>query len=178
MTTWFTGKGDDGNSTDFASPERESKASLLFEALGDLDETVSLIGVCRSKVVDDVGKVLFAVQENLFTVQAELAGSDMRLSEAEVREVEVLIQEMGATIPNITTFLIPGDSETEAHLDHARTVVRRAERSLVRLKESGSDRVSSASLAYLNRLSSLLYLLARLEAHKCGINEKAPSYTK
>lgn len=182
---FFTGKGDGGTTTDFAAAKRESKASQLFEALGALDETVSAIGICRAKVrqgstlterLNLDAELLLSLQQNLFTIQAELAGSDKKLGDEKVRELEAQIAELGRTLPEIRSFLIPGESELGALFDLARTVARRAERELVRLKEQGSDRAGASALAYMNRLSSILYVLARREASKSGINEGSPTY--
>jgi len=199
MTTFYTGRGDDGSTTDFTNPRRESKAGFLYEALGTLDELVSLLGGVRAKLStgqesadarvrpspsaaasslgsDPSPDALLAVQEAIFIIQAEVADSPKRLGEEHVRWLEERIGEIGAVLPEIRTFFIPGEDEGAAMLDLARTVARRAERALVRLHEEGERPLCPPVLAYMNRLSSLLYVMARQRAHAAGKTEQRPSY--
>ncbi len=92
--------------------------------------------------------------------------------------MEKKIDEIEHALPAISTFFVSGGTELGALLDYARTVARRAERRVVTVSpvESSKNKISKYSLAYLNRLSSLLYALARLTNHKAGIKEQAPSY--
>lgn len=178
MPKYYTGKGDDGTTIFFGCKERFLKSGVRAEALGTLDELNSLVGLCRAKMVDDKGsaKLLFSVQEALFVAQAEVAGSEKKLQGKHVRALEKAIEKIAVKLPEIKSFLIPGSSEMSALYDVVRTVARRAERSVVGVKESGEVAVGKQLLAYLNRLSSLFYVLARLEAEKHGINERRPSY--
>lgn len=183
--TFFTGKGDTGTSTVFGASrgERISKSSPIFEALGQLDELNSVIGWCKVAcedfmVLDVPGRdVLHTVQNHLFTIQAEIAGASKTVHLQAVTELESLVDTIEHILPEVTSFLVAGGTELSARLDIARTVARRAERQLVVLQEFDAARVSPVALSYLNRLSSLLYALIRLENHTAGIEEKAPSYT-
>ncbi len=182
----FTGKGDDGSTYFFGSKERFGKDTPLVEALGTLDELNSLLGLIRaelttiatgggpssSAIVDEI----LAVQQNLFIIQAELAGADKHIEESKVKKMEQRIGEIEAKLPPITTFFIPGANTESAWLDFARTVARRAERRVVALNLEPKV-PSKWTLAYLNRLSSLLYALARLLAQEAGGIEDKPSYT-
>ena len=130
--------------------------------------------------------IIQEMQENLFIIQAEIAGAEKIIGEEKIREAEDLIAGIEKEIPPITSFIIPGVSIESAELDFARTLVRQAERRVVAVAEEshsaeasrdkGWPKISSNTLAYLNRLSSLLYALARLSAHKSGIIEGSPSY--
>ena len=173
----YTRKGDDGKTSAFACDQRFSKSSAIAEALGSLDETNSYFGLVKAKTADkELKKTLHSIQENLFIIQAEVAGADKTVGEEKVREMEDIIADIEKEISPITSFIIPGTSAESAELDFARTLVRQAERRVVAVSEEGLVKISANSLAYLNRLSSLLYALARLSAHKSGINEQSPSY--
>jgi len=182
----FTGKGDGGTTKTFDSKpgERISKASSISEALGTLDELNSFLGLCKvesEKTDFKVSGISFrdithAIQENLFIIQAELAGADKTIIEERLRECEAYIYDAEKELPPITTFFISGGTELASRFDVARTLARRAERRVVAVCESGEREVGEWSRAYLNRLSSLLYVLARLSNHKSGISEKSPHY--
>ena len=177
----YTGKGDDGSTYFFGSKERFGKDTPLVEALGTLDELNSLLGFVRARIRGRTLKgpqgptskaIIEDVQQNLFIIQAELAGADKKIEESKVREMEKLIGEIENKLPPIKTFFIPGANEESALLDFARTVSRRAERRVVALEK----KPTKFTLAYLNRLSSLLYALARLQGKKGGKVEKRPTY--
>jgi len=167
----YTGKGDDGTTYFFGSKERFGKDTPLVEALGTLDELNSLLGFVRAKIKQNK-KVIEDVQQDLFIIQAELARADKKIEESKVRDMEKLIGEIENKLPPIKTFFVPGANEESALLDFARTVSRRAERRVVALEKKPSQ----FTLAYLNRLSSLLYALARLQGQKGGKVEKKPTY--
>ena len=175
----YTRRGDDGRSGLFGTKERWPKASLLYEALGTVDELNSLLGVCRSKAQTLSGSIKVAaeiklVQERLFVIQAELAGADKTLTAERVIELEQVIAEVESLITNPHAFVIPGATEFSALCDYARAVARRAERAVIR---AGTLRqVSLQSKAYLNRLSSFLYALARYGAKIEGASEDSPTY--
>ena len=114
------------------------------------------------------------VQHNLFIVQAEIAGADKSLIKVRVDELECAINDIEALIANPHSFVLPGATELSAMLDYARAVSRRAERTVV--AAHGVRPVSPTTAAYLNRLSSLLYALARYAATEAGVKECAPLY--
>lgn len=180
----YTGKGDNGTSKLFTTPsgERLAKTHPVFEALGTVDELNSFLGVLKVKSKDfyikdgfSVEKIIHEVQENLFMVQAELAGSDMSIGEDKLKKCEEIISDIEAMMPPIKTFFISGGTELAALSDFARTITRRAERSVLRAKEN-SINISPNTCAYVNRLSSLFYALARLANHQAGAEELNPSY--
>ncbi|HWU24541.1 MAG TPA: cob(I)yrinic acid a,c-diamide adenosyltransferase [Candidatus Paceibacterota bacterium] len=190
----YTGKGDGGTTKTFdAQPGvRISKASELPEALGTLDELNSFVGL--AKVIAASGtdpkvptsasatrtrstsSVLADVQETLFIVQAEIAGAPKKVGKAKVTQVEVIINTIEQQMPPITTFTVAGGTELSATLDVARTLARRAERRVVGVEELGLRKVSPSTKAYLNRLSSLLFALARFANESAGIARQAPKY--
>ncbi len=181
----YTGKGDKGTSKLFNSKdgERVSKSDDVFEALGSLDELNSFLGLCRAYVSDanytlDSQRffdIVFKLQQDLFIVQAELAGASMSIDSQKVEYLEWVTNTAEKLMPPITTFFIPGASKLGAYFDTARTISRRVERAVIRAKEGGVS-VSDFSLAYLNRLPSALYALARLSNHFSGITETPPTY--
>ena len=186
----FTGKGDGGTTKVFGcDQQRISKSSELPEALGTLDELNSFLGLCkvRAKQVQDSGVTLEGVelhtsgiirdvQETLFIVQAEAAGADKRVGEEKVKHLELIVNTIEKEIPPIKSFSIAGGTELSALLDVARTLARRSERRLVGVHEAKIREVGEHTRAYMNRLSSLLFALARLANHKSGIAEENPSY--
>jgi cob(I)alamin adenosyltransferase len=183
----YTGKGDAGTTKlfDSKSGERVSKSAPIFDALGTLDECNSVVGLCKALSLKGAlvcsgvvcSDILHQVQDHLFTIQAEVAGAEKRITPEGMEVLERTIAAVEAELPEIRSFFIPGSSELSAYFDLARTVARRAERSVVSLHESKAREMSKESLAYLNRLSSLLYALARYVAHTQGVAEQAPTYS-
>lgn len=185
----YTGKGDGGTTKVFDSEERISKASALPECLGTLDELNSYVGFAKVRATGDTdpeitvdgaaqktSAILREVQEQLFMVQAEVAGADKRVAEGKVKWEEGIIHAIEAVLPPITTFTLAGGTELSAILDVARTLSRRAERRVVGLEDLGLRTLASHTKAFMNRLSSLLFALARLANEHEGIERETPSY--
>ncbi len=183
----YTRKGDDGTTKTFGCDQRISKSSAIAEALGTLDEVNSFLGIVKMKAsqqtsvevgvgMKDLAGIIHQVQENLFIIQAEVAGAGKTISESSVKDIENTVDVIEKSLPPIKTFFISGGTELAAKLDFARTLARRAERRVVAVSEENLVKVSPLTLAYLNRLSSLLYALARLSNHLSGINEQSPRY--
>ncbi len=182
----FTGKGDDGTTKVFDCDQRISKNSAMAEALGALDEVNSFLGVCKIQSKEQnyyVGieypsfeHIVHTLQEGLFVVQAELAGADKTIKEERVKDMEDWINAAEKEMPPITTFFISGGTDLATSFDIARTLARRAERRVVEVNDVGERKIGKQTLAFLNRLSSVLYALARLSNHKFGIKESAPKY--
>ena len=172
----YTKKGDEGKTQIFGCDQKLSKSSAIVEALGNLDEINSFLGIIKSKIEGEEKKVIHQIQENLFIIQAEVAGADKHIAEDKILEIEDLIGKIEKELPPIKTFFISGATEVSANFDFARTMVRRAERRVVAVADEGLVKISSETLAYLNRLSSLFYAFARHSAYKSGINESAPTY--
>ena len=184
----YTRKGDSGTTKTLHCDQRLSKSSAIAEALGAVDELNSWLGFCRARCQGEslpVGQgltlgladLLLGVQQNLFIIQAELAGSpDKTITADKIEQLEKVIDEIEKKLPPIKSFFIPGATANGALLDYARTVARRAERRVVMVVEEKKISIGEFSLTYLNRLSSLLYALARLANHQSGIKEQAPDY--
>ena len=183
----YTRKGDKGTTKTFGCDQRISKSSVIAEALGSLDEINSFLGLCKVKAGEKdqalnlqkglaLMNILHDVQKNLFIIQAELAGASMSIGEEKVKEIEIFIDSIEKELPPIKTFFISGGTELAVLFDTARTISRRAERRVVGVTEEGKTPINQFTLAYLNRLSSLLYALARLANYKAGIKEEGPDY--
>ncbi|MDP1706971.1 MAG: cob(I)yrinic acid a,c-diamide adenosyltransferase [bacterium] len=175
----FTGKGDSGTTTAFGcNQQRISKSSELPEALGALDELNAFIGFVKMRAADSerIGGILRETQENLFIVQAQIAGADKKLKDGTVEKVSEIVNAIEKEIPLLKGFSIAGGTELSALLDVARTLARRAERRVIAVKELHLRELAPETLAYLNRLSSLLFALARLANHLAGVAEVVPHY--
>lgn len=178
----YTKKGDDGRTELFACKKRLAKNSPVIEALGAIDELNSLLGLCKVKAnknpVITGGKsfvnIIEAIQQNLFIIQAELGGSDKKIENQKIDEMERIIDAIEKELPPIKTFVLSGGTELTALLDYGRAISRRAERRIV--TASRDVTIDKNTLAYINRLSSLLYAMARLANTKANIKESPPSY--
>lgn len=178
----YTRKGDKGTTKLFGCDGRIAKTETEIEALGSVDELNTLLGVCRSRAFgaqvsfngESLANYILAIQEDLFIVQAHIARAPKELRLERLDAVEVLIDAIEEHIPPPGGFLVPGEDELEALLDYARAVSRRVERRLIAARESRE--LSGVVYQYVNRLSSLLYALARLVAHERGVKEQHPSY--
>jgi cob(I)alamin adenosyltransferase len=175
----YTGRGDDGT-TDLLGA-RVSKDDPRVEALGALDEATSAIGLGRalatsSRIRDD----LEMAQRDLYRIMAEIAFTPevrpaaYELGNERVDWLGAATDLLAAEVELPREFVLPGESASGAALDVARTVARRAERHVVTLAHTGHA-VNPAILAYLNRLSSLLFIAARVEDHAAG---RAPKRAK
>lgn len=174
---FFTRNGDKGFSGLFGTKERLPKDAPVFDALGTLDELNALLGLCRAHAIDtdlEMSRQVFDMQENLFIIQSEIAGSGKSLTQKHVEGLETTINNTEARAGNPHAFVIAGTTTLSALFDVARTVARRAERAVITANETTN--ISPESRAYLNRLSSGLYALARLCAATSGAKELSPSY--
>lgn len=170
----YTRHGDKGKTTLYCCQKKLSKSAAVIEAMGAFDELCSLLGIVKTiaKKNKFVLAELHKAQENIFIIQAILAGANKNFKKQKVTELETTIDNIEKKLPKIKSFTIPGGTELGAILDYARAVARRAERRALALSKKYALRAEV--LAYLNRLSSLLYALARLA--NCKIKEKAPLY--
>ncbi len=169
---FYTRKGDEGY-TDLLG-DRVPKYHLRPETYGTLDEATSFIGLARAMSASQrTGEILVEVQRDLYLMMAELAfASDMKqkryhITAEHVKRVEEETDKLSAEVELPPHFVLPGDTVPGGVLDVARTVVRRAERLAVRLSHDG-EIDNPEVLAYLNRLSSLLFILARYEDREAG----------
>lgn len=166
---FYTGRGDDGY-TGLLGPERVPKYDLRPEAYGTVDEAQAAIGLARaSGCSPHTDKILLAIQRDLYTLMAELAAAGDedsvfagRVTAKHLSQLEDWIAQIEKGVKMPREFVVPGDSQPGAALHLARTVVRRAERHAVRLDHEGVL-ANHLVLRYLNRLSSLLYVLALAE---------------
>lgn len=175
----FTGKGDKGTTTAFGcNQQRISKSSELPEALGALDELNAFLGFVKMRSAKEprIRSVLHEAQETLFIIQAEVAGADKKVKEDAVKHIEKLVNEIEKEISPLKGFSIAGGTELSALLDVARTLSRRAERRVIAVKELNLRDLTDETMAYMNRLSSLLFALARLANHLAGVKEENPRY--
>jgi len=167
----YTRKGDRGTSGLFGTKERFPKESPVYDALGTLDELNALLGICFAH---SKKKEVGTVQQHLFIIQAELAGAQKSITQEQVTELERMTDALEALVPHQGSFVVSGSTKMSALFDYARAVSRRTEREVI--KAQSIRACSPTTYAYLNRLSSLLFALARHESAKAGIVEQAPKY--
>ncbi|MBV8086612.1 MAG: cob(I)yrinic acid a,c-diamide adenosyltransferase [Chloroflexi bacterium] len=173
MRSW--GTGDDG-STGLFGHGRVQKDDLRPQAYGTIDEATSALGVAKcSGLASRTAELVAEVQQDLYYVMGEIATTDENLSrlpvlvsEEHVAKLDRYCEEIEAAITIPNQFVLPGGCLASAQLDVARTIVRRAERVCLPLLREGVSRNGSL-LRYLNRLSTLLYLLARYEDDRKGV---------
>lgn len=175
ITTVYTGLGDDGK-TSLLGGKRVRKSSLRVEAYGDVDELNSVLGVACAKAADPrTRELLGGIQNALFTVGSDLATPrDSTFSPPRVtaQMAEKLEEQIDAFLPEVgelREFVLPGGAEGAAYLHLARAVCRRAERKVEALFEGPEE--GRDILVYLNRLSDLLFVLARVENKAAGTGE-------
>jgi cob(I)alamin adenosyltransferase len=151
-----------------------AKTGARIEAAGHLDETNSAIGLilCETDVPDRVRSILTAVQHNLFDIGAELALPGRTTTGAEdVKRLETELDELNETLPPLTEFVLPGGPRSASSCHLARSICRRAERSLWRLDEDEDTELNPELLKYVNRLSDLLFVVARVLARQDSADE-------
>jgi cob(I)alamin adenosyltransferase len=178
----YTKKGDDGT-TGLLYGGRVPKDDVRTEAYGTLDEAVSALGVARAEgLVDRVETIVVRLQREMFFVGAQLATADenqsklepgvSKVSEEMTEQVESDIDGLVAEHPLPEEFILPGETGGSAGLDLGRSIIRRAERQAVAMSRAGvlpDDEI----LRYLNRVSDLLFTLARYEEAERGLRAKA-----
>ncbi len=176
----YTRAGDAGT-TSFLGGERVSKDDLRIEVYGTFDELNSVLGVVRGLLgAGFLFQAVEQIQHDLFTVCAELATASEEIATTphvlplHVRRLEQWIDGLEEQLPKQTSFILPGGSSAGSFLHVARAVCRRAERCLVHL--SKTQKISPEVLQYVNRLSDLLFIMARF-ANK-DYKEQAPEYQK
>ena len=179
MGLFFTGKGDKGSSR--IGKKKYSKDSPIVEALGDLDELNSLLGVARAHIrKPSLAKKLEGVQENLFIIQARIAWlmypkfPSPQMTKEKITTMEQEIDAIEKKIQPKRGFIISGSLAVASWLDMLREVSRRVERRVVKLHKT--RKLPQEIMTYLNRLSSYLYALARAEISAKKIKESHPAY--
>lgn len=166
----YTRTGDDG-STGLGNGARVGKDSLRVAAYGTVDEANSTIGLLlATQVPDDIRDLLTTVQHQLFDLGGELCiPGHAAIEDADIDALEAQLDHYNGDLPALKDFILPGGGEAAARCHIARTVVRRAERETVAL--SRTDAVRPQAVRYLNRLSDLLFVLARVLARADGHGE-------
>lgn len=175
----YTKTGDAG-STGLFGGGRVPKDDVRVEAYGDVDELNAAIGAARAvEPMPRIDEVLVPIQRDLFAIGALLATPDRekmaqhlekaRIDDARIRDLERAIDDAGAELEPLRSFILPGGSPKAASLHVARTVCRRAERHVVHLQHQVE--LPPLAVIYLNRLSDLLFTLARLANRRAGTGE-------
>ena len=161
LTQIATRTGDDGT-TGLGDGTRVPKSHARVQAMGDVDELNSMLGLLLAEPLpEDVGELLVVIQHELFNLGGELSipGFEL-LKDAAVGRLDEALAHYNATLPRLKEFILPAGTRSAAIAHVARTIARRAERSLVAL--GGAEAVRDAPRQYLNRLSDLLFVLARV----------------
>ncbi len=156
----YTRTGDDGT-TGLGDGSRVKKTSHRIEAIGTVDELNSVIGLLLTHdLPDSIGPTLADVQHDLFDLGGELSiPGRAAITEDQVKRLETTLDKLNTDLPPLKEFILPGGTEAAAVCHLARAVCRRAERHVIRLGES--EETSAAAKKYLNRLSDLLFVIAR-----------------
>jgi cob(I)alamin adenosyltransferase len=172
----YTRTGDSGQ-TSLVGGTRVRKDDARVDAYGEVDELNALLGVaCTSELDADLLGILSPIQRDLFALGAQLADPSEKLeptivkafvSDNDVTRIEHAIDRFDVELPPLKRFILPGGSRAGAMLHLARTVCRRAERRMVALDPP----VDPVLLRYINRLSDLLFVLARVVNHRAGMSE-------
>ena len=172
----YTRTGDAGETSLFDGT-RVSKADARVDAYGEVDELNAFLGLARASDLDpDVDEPVLRIQRDLFALGACLADpagkiaarvTKAAVTDADVTRLEALIDRFEAELPPLTRFILAGGAPAGAALHAARTVCRRAERRVVSLSPTADGLV----VRYLNRLSDLLFVLARVVNHRAGVAE-------
>lgn len=168
LTKIYTRTGDDG-STGKADGTRVSKGDLLMHAIGDVDELNSQLAVLACHLPAEFTAAITTIQNELFNVGAELAMNNAIISQENVNWLEQSLDKLNQSLPPLKEFILPGGGLSASHCHVARAVCRRAERSLVRLHKQQA--LNEYLMAYINRLSDYLFVLARAISKKQGAKE-------
>ena len=176
MTGIYTKTGDGGDTGLFGGG-RVGKEDVRVDSYGQVDELNAVLGVARAEGLGEMDGLAQLLQDQLFTVGAVLATPQGSKAEAHIPKVkqewvkamENAIDAFDAEIPALTSFILPGGTKAAAALHLARTVCRRAERRVVPLYRSG--KVGDEVIVYLNRLSDLLFTMARVANHRAQVKD-------
>jgi cob(I)alamin adenosyltransferase len=167
----YTRTGDDGT-TGLGSGKRVAKHDLRVESFGTVDEANACIGLARlhTAAFADLDRMLMRIQNDLFDLGADLCTPDvgeplayepLRIVQEQVERLEQEIDLLNAELKPLKSFVLPGGSALAANLHLARTVTRRAERLMTALVAQPGERVGSAAMKYVNRLSDFLFVASR-----------------
>jgi cob(I)alamin adenosyltransferase len=175
----YTKTGDEGDTVLFGGP-RVSKRDPRIEAYGEVDELNAVLGLARaSPLPQEFDALVGRIQHELFAVGAELATPDpakhntVLIGQSHVTALEQAIDHFDAGLAPLKQFILPGGTPGAAALHVARTVCRRAERRVVALSQQRGETISPRLIVYLNRLSDLLFVLARAANAAAGVPDVA-----
>lgn len=170
----YTKRGDGGETSLFdklsSQKKRISKASPRIGAIGAVDEVNSFLGVVSSDPNPKLKKILREIQRELFLIGSILAGTKLRFYSTRIKRLEKQIDSFEKELPPLRNFILPSGTSSGAQLHFARSLVRRAERAVVRLNQK--EKVNPQILKYLNRLSDFLFMLARKVNSEAEIKEE------
>jgi len=166
----YTRTGD-GGTTGLGDGTRVAKDSLRVNAMGDVDELNAVIGILLAEPVDNnIRTCLTAVQHDLFNLGGEICMPDYVLIKAErITALENQLDTFNDTLSPLKEFILPGGSRASAYCHLARTVCRRAERTMHTL--NNAEKITEVSLQYINRLSDLLFVLCRILNQDAGVTD-------
>ncbi len=163
-------RGGDNGQTSLVDGSRVDKISQRLNAIGDIDEANAILGIAKISLSDNprnLGEILLRIQNDLCDLGADLAtpGADredgsLRIQKKQIERLEQEIDEINSRLKPLTSFVLPGGLESATWFHLARTIVRRAERSAVSL--ASQEAINQMAIIYLNRLSDLLFVMARL----------------
>lgn len=166
----YTRTGDDGT-TGLGDGSRINKDSPRVNAMGDVDELNSVIGLILTEgIPDTIRQSLTQIQHDLFNIGGELSiPGYVLLKQARIDDLEEAIDRLNAELPPLKEFILPGGTKAAAYCHLARTVCRRAERELMQLHHA--ENVTEISRKYLNRLSDLLFVMCRIINKEAGVSD-------
>ncbi|MFH0829811.1 MAG: cob(I)yrinic acid a,c-diamide adenosyltransferase [Candidatus Aenigmatarchaeota archaeon] len=172
---YYTRAGDAGK-TGICDQNRISKASQRIAAIGDVDELNSVIGLCRTICKDSqIDEILGHVQNGLFVLGSDLAApldsrsKAVRMDKGQTERLEKDIDDIMLDVGELQNFILPSGTELAVRLHFTRSLCRRAERAVCTLAEK--EKINPADLPYINRLSSLLFVLARLANKRADVKD-------
>lgn len=168
LTKIYTRTGDKGE-TALTGGERIAKDDVLVHAVGDVDELNSLLGLLACKAQGDIVFDIKSIQNDLFDLGGELSSSHVLIKQESVTWLENKLDTMNDELPSLKEFILPGGGEAASLCHLARAVCRRAERRLVTANREQA--INSELLAYINRLSDLLFVMARSISKQQGKKE-------
>jgi cob(I)alamin adenosyltransferase len=173
----YTKTGDEGI-TGLLGNQRVPKDDVRIDAYGTVDELNAVLGTARAQALDSVtDQIVAQLQDELFAVGSALADPDPdgrfhhAIKAENATRLEGIIDALETELPPLTNFILPGGCVPAAQLHLARTVCRRAERLVVKLARQPGGTVSPALIIYLNRLSDLLFVLARVANHRARVSD-------
>jgi len=175
LTRIYTKTGDDGT-TSLGDNSRTSKNDPRLEAFATVDEANSNIGLVVSTTQGEIAEILIVIQNDLFDVGADLCTPvvdnpeypPLRITEEQITWLETMIDKYNESLSSLQSFVLPSGTQTSAYLHIARTVVRRAERETWKAIHQFGSGVNPLTAKYLNRLSDLLFVLARWSNKEIG----------